>query len=62
MAVLGLRSLYFVLVDVHRSFAFVKYGVEFAPSTDTHSSPNVVDTKSAEIKIEQYGFARKTFG
>ena len=27
MAVLGLRSLYFVLVDVHKSFTYVKYGV-----------------------------------
>jgi len=27
MAVLGLRSLYFVLVDIHKSFAYVKYGV-----------------------------------
>jgi tellurite resistance protein TerC len=27
MAVLGLRSLYFVLAEVHASFAFVKYGV-----------------------------------
>jgi tellurite resistance protein TerC len=27
MAVLGLRSLYFVLAEVHASFAYVKYGV-----------------------------------
>jgi tellurite resistance protein TerC len=27
MAVLGLRSLYFVLVEVHANFAYVKYGV-----------------------------------
>jgi tellurite resistance protein TerC len=27
MAVLGLRSLYFVLAEIHTSFAFVKYGV-----------------------------------
>ena len=27
MAVLGLRSLYFVLAEVHTSFAYVKYGV-----------------------------------
>jgi tellurite resistance protein TerC len=27
MAVLGLRSMYFVLAEVHASFVYVKYGV-----------------------------------
>lgn len=41
--------------------AFSKYGVAFAPSTDTHSEDNVGDISKAETKIDQYHFVKKSF-